>query len=250
LCSLEKDGIQIDSAKNINFAKNDSLYRNCPQKAYNTLKDLQQFTYKIYVRENKNICESRTVFEEIGVANVEKIKSKLFLRRDYVFQSRLLNNNNELSLIRNPGESPYEFALEKNQYILLCSPHSSEIQNFNTPNSIVSSNDDGYSFHVCLEENTLLGRMNGIVQSIDKYELREMLDDQITASLIDYKDPLPLATKSLALSKSAEIRCGNLVMIATGRPKKPLAGTLIFNLSSKKLELFDGIEWRRLATEE
>lgn len=184
---------------------------------------------------------------EKGVGHLEKVDNKIILKREFSLELKTLGEP--------PSSFPRHFynfnaVKERPTYLRIRTSNPSKFEHlFPYENCVACSSSRLTANPVELQENTLLGRKDGIIQSIDKVELGEILEDQFIKGLESYKDPVVLSTKSLALNKDSELRTPKIIAIATSRPRKPIEGTILFNSSSKKLELFDGTGWRSLATE-
>lgn len=82
-----------------------------------------------------------------------------------------------------------------------------------------------------LEENSVLGRLNGYIQSIDMGELTGMIADKVIEALE---------------KKAGGLRATSLTLIPGNRPESPKRGTLSYNLERNCLEIFTGGDWKGL----
>lgn len=119
---------------------------------------------------------------------------------------------------------------------------------------------------VNLEEGTLLGRLDGRIQSIDAQELRQILngDTDTYLKLTDkelehvFKDIKDIVVKNLtALRKTLSLRTRRVDLVGgessvdspffrakpSERPKNPKPGVFFFNKENSKFEGFDGNDW-------
>lgn len=253
---VTKNGIQILSYEELSRFQDQTYRRLMSQKhapEFNELTTLpldHLFFYKITQLKatGKGYTENPTVATEIGLGKLKKKDKTFFLLRETFYSSSRLVDG-----VLTPTVPIYKqfYDFKNEDYLLI----NTEVANSSSSslfleNSVLCSTEPNVTTPVQLEENTLLGRKDGIIQSIDKNELREILDDQIAIGLKSYTEPLVLSTKSLALNKDSELRTSKIVAIGSSRPSDPMEGTLIFNNKSKKLELFDGTKWRKLAVEE
>jgi hypothetical protein len=125
---------------------------------------------------------------------------------------------------------------------------------------------------VNLEEGTLLGRLDGRIQSIDAQELRQILngDDDTYLKLTDkelehvFKDIRAVILSNLtALRKTISLRTRRVDLVGvessveapffrakpSERPKSPRPGTFFFNKGNGKFEGFNGNDWVTLGAE-
>jgi hypothetical protein len=252
---ITKNGLQVSSYENLSnyndpFFKRIKSSKNEIATEITTIPLDHLFFYKIYqLKVTDKTTDNTVVAYEQGIAKLVKNAKKIYLERKSHHIS-YENVSGKLEPLNGFGEdSFYEF---KNEDYLIVTSYvpTTFLETLCLENSVLCTIESHNPCPVQIDENCVLGRKDNLLQSIDKYELKQILDDQIAVGLSEYAGPLPLATKSLAVSSDSEIRSPKIVMLACERPRKPLAGTLIFNTSSKKLELFDGSVWRVLATEE
>lgn len=120
-----------------------------------------------------------------------------------------------------------------------------------SPHSVLCSIESNVPSPVELQNNTLLGRMDDRIQSIDAQELREILGEQIIAAVADTRTPVNLRSPVLNLNKNHSyistyyVHCkpvyGDL------KPPNPQRGAIIFNDKTGSFAGYDGKKWRTLA---
>ena len=115
------------------------------------------------------------------------------------------------------------------------------------PNSVLCSVERFDPTPVELEDNSVLGRLNDKIQSIDGAELRTILtDDRIVDAVKKSKKPLILATNKLELKN--RLICGHIHVRPGSRPSKPQPGLLHYNDGLDCLEIFTSQGWRSVTT--
>jgi hypothetical protein len=119
------------------------------------------------------------------------------------------------------------------------------------PHCVIASVDAFVPTPVALEENTLLGRKDNRVQSIDKDELREILTDEaILDSVKKTQGQIALSSRRVNLTRKNSVLSAPI--LRTYPPykddEKPKAqkGAIIYNDSTDCLEYYTGTEWRTL----
>lgn len=98
------------------------------------------------------------------------------------------------------------------------------------PYSVLCSIEPGNPASVAIEENSVLGRLNNTIQSVDKNALRAILTDENIVGAIEDR-------KYLTLDR--------LILQPSGRPQNPTQGTIIFNPSGF-FEGYNGSTWATL----
>jgi len=115
------------------------------------------------------------------------------------------------------------------------------------PHSIIASTTPMNPTPVELEPESLLGRKDDVIQSIDMDELRSMF-------LTKPKKQLKIGTRRLELTgKNASVSSPvfKASPVYTDRDKPPAQeGYIIYNKESKRIELFDGEKWVALVQED
>ncbi len=100
---------------------------------------------------------------------------------------------------------------------------------------------------VPLQDNTLLGKIEGDIQSIDGSEIHNMIGPQSVQKIfLSYDLPLAINTDNLELTgKNSSLRSNSLILKSTrSRPKPPIEGSIIYNSRKKAFQGFDGETWK------
>lgn len=128
----------------------------------------RNFFYQI--KQTKN--ERTYSYEEFGVGKFNAQLNSIFFRREYVFiyDDGISKGRPHLG---NPPELPEED--DDSKFIILNSTPSNIRELLVSENSVICSTDKFTATPVELQDNTLLGRLDNIIQSIDQDELWSML---------------------------------------------------------------------------
>lgn len=197
-----------------------------------------------------------TIVMEKGVGELYKKGGKFFLKREtslgiWTAYKDILNVESKLVRTKPPLYPMQKFT---NEDYLLVSSFCPD--NFHEclvhPYSVMCSTSPFTPVPVELQNNTLLGRKDGIIQSIDKSELREILtDEEIISALSEKKTPLILSSKALDLSVVDSVVSTHVIQAKPYysnniRPKGSIKGSIIYNDDEGCFEGYDGSRWRKL----
>ena len=103
-----------------------------------------------------------------------------------------------------------------------------------------------------LFRSTVLGRLGGNVQSLDKTELIELLTQPAIVEIIEQStDNLTFLCQSLNLAATGARLSSSLIRISpvyntTNRPS-PQRGNIIYNDQTNRFEGYDGTAWQPFA---
>lgn len=123
------------------------------------------------------------------------------------------------------------------------------------PYSVVATMESQRLTPVHMEEDTLLGRKDDIIQSIDKEEFKEMMKDAIIESFTESQKQHDVKTRRINLTRKNAVISTPVVRLAPDNyndTEKPPAqqGMVIYNTDKKCLEFFNGDKWIRIAEED
>jgi hypothetical protein len=162
-----------------------------------------------------------------------------------------LNRITILSSIDGPTSSPSEFTINKKLFLQTYVPKDYR-ELFAIPNTIIASEVSGCPSPVELQNNTLLGRLNGTIQSIDKSELVAILGDDSASQLIS-SDENNLISPSSKFSLTGEdsIITANSIKLnpVSRRPLKKVKGQMIYNDKLGAFEFWNGKQWRTIISQ-
>ena len=107
-----------------------------------------------------------------------------------------------------------------------------------------------------VEENSLLGRIGDIIQSVDMDELKEMLsfDESALNSIIKQQKQIKFKTRRIDMDRKNAVISSPIVRVSpdytTDTRPDVQKGSIIFNNETESLEYFDGMKWRTLVFKE
>lgn len=189
------------------------------------------------------------LYFERGMGELIKIDGRPMLDRQFVFSYSFSYDQHANRIPENnvPPELP--------EYVDFCLVHSyvpkEYVELLCMDHAVVCSIDKFTPSITPLEEKTLLGRLDGRIQSIDKDELKFILGDNIKIAVEESKEPLRLQTNELSLNGKNSIIMTNQVHFSgrKTRPRRFNAGSMYFNEKKKTFEYYDGENWKTLVTE-
>jgi hypothetical protein len=212
------------------------------------------------------------LIKETSVAKISKKGRKSFLERFMVLYYSTFEEGHE-DRRSEIHEKSYNFATGEDEYLVAYPFVPTRVEDcLPLDNSVLCSVDQFMPAPVNLEEGTLLGRLDGRIQSIDAQELRQILngDDDTYLKLTDkelehvFKDIRAVILSNLtALRKTISLRTRRVDLVGvessveapffrakpSERPKSPRPGTFFFNKGNGKFEGFNGNDWVTLGAE-
>jgi len=153
-----------------------------------------------------------------------------------------------------PGNTPREFEPPFTHIrAMTVTPHT-YVEALASPNSVIASIGPFNPTPVEIDDNSLLGRKDNMVQSIDMDELREMmgdLDHDAVEAIVKTQKQLKLKARRIDLErKDAAVSASVLRALPSyDNDTKPPAqkGSIIYNTTINRLEVFNGTEWKTVA---
>lgn len=213
----------------------DSILTNVPKDT--------NFFYRI-LKFTKN---DEILFSEKGIGELTKSDGRTILTREHVFKSWDTDRKVEFET-RNP--TPQDLSIDGWFVVTTYMPtHYSQL--FTTEHSVLCSIDSQTPSIVPLEEATLLGRLDGRIQSIDSDELLFILGDNIKRGIENATGNLHLQVKEIDLKAHNNIIMTDQIQLKPKkqRPRRFSVGSLYYNEKYKTYEFHDGEKWRKLVTE-
>ena len=129
----------------------------------------QKFFYTAYVLDE----ELKREYQEFGVGFVYKKSGTFFLSRDYLFSIITKNHG-----IENINGKPREIKQPSNHKLVVTTATPNNYKNlFAIENSVMCCSEQFTPMPVELQNKTVLGRLNNVIQSIDQNELWTILLD-------------------------------------------------------------------------
>jgi len=211
----------------------------------NVIPTKQNFYYIINEFDSES-TNRKLIYKEYGVGEINKRGRGIYLIREYIKYI-----GDEDGIWNSRSEKMHLFS--KDNFITVQSYIPTDYREiFAYPFSVLCSIQRNTPTPVELEENTLLGRLDNTIQSIDKHELRQILTDgEILDAINNSDNPLLLKSKFIELlNNNSKFFTPSLSLKAiytnTKKPPKPARGTIIFNDEAGCFEGFDGASWRKL----
>jgi len=103
--------------------------------------------------------------------------------------------------------------------------------------AVPCSIEPGVLSPVQLQEKTLLGKLDGHIQSIDAVELSLILGDQVAIAVQNHEGPFVLKSKTLDLSSKNSKIAAHAAYLRPTQPQPTMQpGTIIFNSTNRRFE--------------
>ena len=184
---------------------------------------------------------------ERGVGYLEEVDDRTCLYRETPV--KLWNGDGGEAEYYRPESEPMEFS--HHSILRIQSKSPTEFREATAaPYSIVATMEPQRLCPVHLEENTLIGRKDDIVQSIDREELMEMynLGDLAIDSLTKTQKQLLFSARRIDLKRKDSVISAPVLKVSadtyTNSTKPPAQqGMIIYNSDTKCLEFYNGEEW-------
>lgn len=210
---------------------------------YNAIPTKRNFFYVIECYDSYAYGRE-LLFKEYGVGELYKKGRGNFLKRE--FQTKFFAGIYEQPTRDKPKVFEKQHSLIVKSYI-----PKDYLDLYAYPYSVLCSIERGVPTPVELEENTLLGRLDDTIQSIDKDELRRILTDEAIVDAVNQTEsPINLKSKYLELNNDSTFFAPSVSFKAIytnkKKPPKPARGTIIFNDQAGCFEGFDGVTWKKL----
>jgi hypothetical protein len=230
----------------------------------------QRFFYKIDKYEMYR-GKKTLVSGETGIGEIYKKRKNFFMKRHFA-----LYNYDQNSYSKPRNGSPYRFSLADDYIILQTYKPENYFDALAAPYSVLCSVEERTPSPVELQEGTLLGRLDDVIQSIDSKELRQILngDSDIYLKLTDqeiqhvFKNIKNVIFETLRNNSDGITTKSKIIDMLTPnssvespilrakpeytnkkRPTKPKPGMIIFNRDRKCFEGYDGESWKTLSME-
>ena len=222
-----------------------NFYRFLPDES-SLLQNIAPDTYFFYTieqyKDKKEDGKKVLRTYERGIAQILKKRQKYFLDRLYLFEGK--NDDHETT--------PLGFiSYEENEYIIIGSyKPENHYEVYAMPHGVAHTSDEPFAPEVTqIEEFSVLGRLDGEIESINQEELKKILNyvpavDEIQQTT----SPLLLSTNYIELQgKNSLISSDRLVCKPRKtRPRTLDVGSIIFNSKQNRFEGYDGQKWRPL----
>lgn len=190
--------------------------------------------------------DSELLYFEEGFAELYKKRTRYYIKREIICyygsgrsrSNKSRSNPKAFKDFENTGILIVKSLVPKNIFDFFCYPHS-----------VLCSADLFRPCPVELEEQTLLGRLDGRIQSIDSSELRTILGDQNIIDAVESTNkPFSLQSKVVDLVETdSRVTAGILnARPRSNKPARPQRGSIVYNDKTNRFEGYDGTAWRPL----
>ena len=248
-------GLSVEGSSNIKLAGTQALIDrdelmylddDCIPSEFE-FKNVVGVDYRCYYSLNQ-VYDNEVNLHERGVGTIIKKSQSFFLHRD--FPVVWGDNKTAMYPIRDI-EKPTSF--NGPGYIRVSSViPPTYMEALASPHAVIASTSAFVPTPVEIEENSLLGRIGDVIQSVDMDELREMISigKDAIAALESAQKQLKLKARRVDLTRKDAVLSAPILRAApkyttTTRPKAQ-QGSIIFNTDTKYLEFFDGQYWMSL----
>jgi hypothetical protein len=214
---------------------------------------------------------------EICLARMEKRGKKVYLIRETPMYHCHYNEDGTETKIAINKEEPkfYDFSND-GYFFAYCYVPTSVNESLPVDNAVICSIEPFTPSPVVLDERTLLGRLDDVIQSIDGDELRQILNgdgdsylklsdreiehvfnaikNKITDVIRDTRDAITTYSEKIDMLNRDAVMSSSILQAKpeytdSDRPKKPRAGMIIFNNETKSFEGYNGKTWKILKME-
>ena len=200
------------------------------------------FYYTIEEFDNGSHDRKMLSFER-GIGILEG-KKRIVLRRLHLFEQKIEHR-------QNIGANPDGFLVYEDDTPLVVGTYLPEdyISLCVLPFSVTCTTTSYRPEPVHIDPNSLLGRTDGDIQSINREELGLILGhEHLVDALSKTTDPILVGSSYFELlGSNSVIHASHLILKPfSRRPRNREAGSIIFNKNNKCFEGFDGSNWRPL----
>ena len=201
--------------------------------------------YKCYYSVVAVYDDSEFTEGEHGVGRVVERSGKFYLER--LVPVCYINDDGDHTQVQ--GGAAYNF---QSCSFLVVSTSQPEhyIDAFSSPHSVLASIDPFSPTPIEIEPESLLGRKDGLIQSVDMAELKEMITNSVMEIVLESRKQFRLKARHINLDrKNAALSAPVLraLPVYDDKEKPPLQkGVIIYNNDSDCLQYYDGTTWRTL----
>lgn len=214
-----------------------TLFKDVDLCENNSIKNV--FGYNVnfyYVIET--VSNNTVSFFERGIAYAYELNEKTYLKRVYPF----VHGKNFQEFMPVHDKVPFPFkCCDNNCYtIIYSSIPQSYLECFVVDNAVLTSSEQFIPNPVRLNNDSILGRLNGSIESLSLDDNR--LVDKITNLVSKFTKQLKLKTSKLS-SKRVESEVVDLIPNTDPKAKK---GSIYYDSIDNVVKVFNGSEWKTL----
>jgi hypothetical protein len=207
---------------------------NGPCSSNNSFSNIFGFDCKFYYKIDK-FCSEKIIDTEIGIGHLVKENDLIILKRDRgIFYKH--EDGPVCSIIR----PVHAFSCFKDdEYLIIQSYHPHSLPELLVdPHSLIVSSPDNCVNVVNMDENSILGRLDGNVTSVSISELCT----KVTNLLFDYTKQIILSCSQLDVKKLKT----KILQLIPSKPAQAKKGSIIYNEEHDIIQYFDGSRWRTI----
>ena len=182
---------------------------------------------------------------EQGVGKVIEQSGKFYLQR--LVATSYINADGDIT----PTEGADLCKFKRCKFLIVSTTQPAHyIDAFSAPHSVLASIDPFCPTPIEVEPESLLGRKDGLIQSVDMSELKEMITNSVMEIVLESRRQFRLKARHINLDrKHAALSAPVLraLPVYDDENKPPLQkGVIIYNDDSDCLQYYDGTTWRTL----
>jgi hypothetical protein len=208
--------------------------KNGPCSTNNSFSSVFGFNCKFYYKLEK-YCSGKLIDIEIGIGYLIQENDLVLLKRDRPLLYK--HEDGSICSITNPV---YSFVCFKDtEYLILQSYHPNSLPELLVdPHSLIVSTTDNPVNIVNVDENALIGRLDGNVTSLSISDIC----NKATNLLIGYTKQIILSCSQLDVKKLKT----KILQLTPSKPAQAKKGSIIYNEEHDTIQYFDGSRWRTL----
>jgi hypothetical protein len=207
---------------------------NGPCSSNNSFKNVFGFNCKFYYKLEK-YCSGKLLDVEIGIGYLIETPDLPVLKRDRPLLYR--HDDGPICSVFNPVH--VFFCLQDNEYIIVQSYHPQVLPELLVdPHSLIASSPENPLDIINVEENSLVGRLEGNVTSLSIVDIC----NKATNLLFDYTKQIVLSCSQLDVKKLKT----KILQLTPTKPPQAKRGSIIYNEEHDTMQYFDGSRWRTL----
>ena len=180
------------------------------------------------------VCESHNHFQEVGLGHFKTVDGKNYIVRDRPFY--YIDHDNKVS----KGQDLLQFFCDKSadEKLVVATYLPQTIQEvLCCPNSIIGCDSPHVPLPVSIKENSLLGRLENGIQSIDIASI--FTPNNVLSVISQFTRTLKLMCSILDVNR---LRTSQLELKPSKTPSAK-EGSLYYDKAQKVLKFYNGAEW-------